>query len=342
MLAISGALLVTTRLAVAEGITPPAGWEVPPVVTESADKAAKPKKKIGPACCAFDSTCCSRQADIDSQAKAMTVQRSIAVPFAELPEASIREAPKDGPPLENVPPVRLLNEGGQPYPWPRAPKEIRMLPPGPLGDINWNGDWWVPSFDEKELQSLGWGTIHYVDDKRDYAADAEITGKVEYTSIQQGEGDKLVFDIAKGTVSGSPNLKGSYHLHVEAAHIVDKVVHAYRSTTKMDNKTTTWVNFLLPQVIEGFESPAAKHDGGLFPSRFSRDWTFTLYRLPYGPSISNMANFRMLDEDIRRWLGVSKQRKPKRMMRHGLVMVSQTSAEAEPRAFVMFFNEFEI
>lgn len=339
-LAISGALLITARLAAAQGITPPAGWEVPPVVTESADKAAKPKKKIGPACCAFDSTCCSRQADIDSSAKPKTIQRVFEVKITEIPEATIREVAEGGPPLEDVPPVRLVNQDQQPYPWPSAPKEIRMLPPGPLGDINWKGDWWVPSFDEKEFQSLGWGTVHYVDDKRPYAADAEITGKVAYTSIQQGEGDKLVFDIAKGTVSGSPKLKGSYHLHVEAAHVVDKVVHAYRSTTKKDNKTTTWVNFLLPQVIEGFESIDAKHEGGFFPSRFSRSWSFSLYRLPYGPGLTNMATFRLDDDDKRRWLGVSKQRQPKIFFRHVFVTTSQTSAEKEPRTFVMFFDEF--
>lgn len=340
-IAISSALLVTVRLAAAEGIAPPAGWEVPPVATGSPDKAAKPKKKqMGPACCAFDSTCCSRQADIDASAKPKTIQRSIEIKFAELPEATIREVAEGGTLLEDVPPVRLLNEGGQPYPWPKAPREIRMVPPGPLGAIAWNDGWLSPSFEEKELQSLGWGTIHYVDDKKPYFADAEITGKVEYTSIRQGDGDKLIFDIAKGKVSGSPNVKGTYHLHVEAAHVVDKVVHAYRSTTKTEKAMTTWVNFLLPQVIEGFESMDAKHEGGFFPSRFSRSWSYSLYRLPYGPGLTNMATFRLDDDDKRRWIGVSKQRPPKIFMRHVFVTTSQTSAEKEPRTYVMFFDEF--
>jgi len=336
--AISGALLLTARLAAAEGIAPPAGWEVPPVATEADDKPKK--KKIGPACCAFDSTCCSRQADIDASARPKTVQRRLEIRFADLPEATIREAAEGAPPLEDVPPVRLVNQDQQPYPWPKAPSEIRMLPPGPLGDINWKADWLVPSFDEDELKSLGWGTIHYVDSKKPFIADAEITGKVEYTSIQQGEGDKLVLDIAKGTVAGSPKIKGTYHLHVEAAHIVDKVVHAYRSTTKKDKETTTWVNFLLPQVIEGFESREAKHEGGFFPSRFSRSWSYSLYRLPYGPGLTNMATFRLDDDDKRRWIGVSKKRPPKIFARHVLVTTSQTTAESEPRTFVMFFDEF--
>lgn len=338
--AISSAMVVTARLAAAEGIAPPAGWEVPPVATESADKGAKPKKKIGPACCAFDLTCCSRQADIDAAVKPKTVQRVVELKIADLPEASIREAAEGAPPLEDVPPVRLINEDQLAFPWSSPPQQIRMLPPGPIGEISWNDSWASPSFDEKELQSLGWGTVHYIDEKKKYFADAEITGKVEYTSVQQGEGDKLVLDIAKGTVSGSPKIKGSYHLHAEAAHVVDKVVHAYKSTTKKDKDTTMWVNFLLPQVIEGFESRAAKHEGGFFPSRFSRSWSYSLYRLPYGPGLTNMATFRLDDDDKRRWVGVSKKRPPKIFSRHVLVATSQTSAEAEPRTFVMFFDEF--
>jgi hypothetical protein len=354
----SAASLTIAGSAAAEGNTPPAGWEVPPVATESSDKPKKKKKKIGPACCAFDSTCCSRQADIDAQARPKTVQRVVEVRIADIPEATVREAAEGEPPLENVPPVRLVNEDNQPYPWSRRPKEIRMLPPGPLGDIRWNTQWHLPSFDEKDLQSLGWGTLHYVDSKKPYAADAEISGNMGYTSIQQGQGDKLVFDMVSGTIAGSPAIRGRYHLHVEAAHVADKVVHAYRSTmrkglgslfslmelpakkTDQPTETITWVNFLLPQVIEGFESREAKHDGGFFPSRFSRSWPYSLYRLPFGPGLSNMATFRLDDDDKRRWIGVDKKRPPKVWMRHLLVTTSQTSAEKESRTFVMFFDEF--
>lgn len=338
-------LALTARFAGAEeAITPPAGWEVPPAPAASTDKPAKDKKKIGPACCKFDQTCCSRQADIDSRARPTTVARVIEVRIGDVPEATIREAAEGEPPItENVPPVRLVNEDNQPFPWPSPPRQIRMLPPGPLGEIGWNVQWGPsPSFDEEEFKGLGWGDIHNVDEKGRYTNDSEIAGKVEYVSIQQGEGDKLVLDIAKGAVSGSPALKATYHLHVEAAHVVDKVVHVYRATTKDKdkNETTTWVNFLLPQVIEGFESRDAKHQGGFFPSRFSRSWSYSLYRLPFGPGKSNMANFRLDDDDKRRWIGVPKKRPPKIFFRLVVVAASQTSVEAEPRVRVMFFDDF--
>lgn len=324
-----------------ETVSPPAGWEIPPMPGAAADKPTSKKKTVGPACCAFDQTCCSRQADIDSQARPTSVARTIEVRTADLPEASIREVAEGGTPIEDAPPVRLLNEDGQPFPWARPPGEIRMLPPGPLGELGWNSEWGgTPCFDEPELKSLGWGDVHYPKEKATYTNDGEIAGKVEYLSIQLGTGDKLVLDIARGTIHGSPKLKANYHLHVEAAHVTDQVVHAFRETTKEKDVTTTWVDFLLPQVIEGFESKDAKHRGGFFPSRFSRAWSYSLYRLPFGPGRSNLANFRLDDDDKRRWLGVSKKRPPKIWARRVLVSASQTTAESEPSVRVMFFDEF--
>ncbi|MBK9264148.1 MAG: hypothetical protein IPM54_30655 [Polyangiaceae bacterium] len=190
------------------------------------------------------------------------------------------------------------------------------------------------------MRGLGWGEIHNTPEKGPYSNDAEITGKVEYVSIKQGEGDKLLIDIVKGKVLGSPAIKATYYQHVEAMNVADKVVHAYRVTTKDKDATTTWVNFLLPEVIEGFESPDAKHQGGFFPSRFSRHWSYSLYRLPYGPGRSNLATFRLDDDQKRRWIGVAKTRPPKMMSRNMVVSVSQTAAESEPRVRVMFFEDF--
>ena len=82
-LAMFGSLLVSARFAAAEGIAPPPGWEVPPAPAEATDKPEKKKKRIGPACCAFDSTCCSRQADIDASVKPKTVQRRYEVRIAD-------------------------------------------------------------------------------------------------------------------------------------------------------------------------------------------------------------------------------------------------------------------
>lgn len=335
------AVLFAVRLAGAEtSITPPAGWEVPPLKTAS-EKPTKAKKKIGPACCAFDSTCCSRQTDIDAGAKPQSVARVITLRLADLPEAKIREVAEGEPPIEDAPPVRLVNEDQQPFPWSRTPKQIRMFPPGPVGEIGWNSQWGPsPSFDEEEFRGYGWGDVHFLDEAKPYAPDAEIAGKVEYLSVALGEGDKLVLDIAKGTISGSPKLKATYHLHSEAAHVTDKVVHAYRATTKEKDTATNWVNFLMPQTIDGFESKDAKHQGGFFPSRFSRRWSYSIYRLPYGPGRSNLATFRLDDDDMRTWIGVSKVRKPKIMMRRVLVAVSQTSVEPEPQIRVMLFDEF--
>lgn len=335
------AFALTSRIVSAgDAVTPPAGWEVPPVPGASTDKPSKEKKRIGPACCAFDSTCCSRQVDIDSGVKPRGVVRVVDVRISDLPEATIKEAAEGAPSIEGVPPVRLVNQDSQPFPWSAPPKEIRMLPPGPLGDLAWNSKWGPsPSFDESDLRSLGWGIVHYPSEKGDYTNDREIAGNVEYLSIKQGEGDKLVLDIAKGTVAGSPALKATYHLHVEAVNVADKVVHVYRATTKEKDQTTNWVNFLMPQVIEGFESRDAKHQGGFFPSRFSRSWSYSLYRLPYGLGRSNMATFRMDDDDKRRWIGVSKTRQPKIWTRNMVITASQTSVESEPRVSVIFFEE---
>lgn len=335
------ALVLTARLASAgEAIAPPAGWEVPQAPTTASDKPDKKKKKAIAACCSYDQTCCSRQASIDAGANPSSVSRVVEVRFADLPEATVREAAEGQPPFDGAPPVRLINEDGQPFPWPKAPKQIRMLPPGPLGLIKWNMEWYSPSFDEKEFQGFGWGTVHYTNEKGQYTNDGEIAGNVAYVSIMQGEGDKLVYDEVNGKVAGSPAIKATFHIHAEAMHIVDQVVHGYRSVTKEKETSIAWVNFLLPQVIDGFESRDAKHDGGFFPSRFSNQTSYTLYRLPYGPGKSNMATFLMEDRDKRRWLNVSKKRPPKNWMRNVVVSASQTSVENEPRVSVMFFSDF--
>jgi hypothetical protein len=339
------AFTLTPQLASADDApTPPAGWEVPSLPGASSDKPPKEKKKkIGPACCAFDSTCCSRQAEIDATARPFGVVRVFPVQISEMPEAVIKEAAEGAPLIEGAPPVRLLNEQGQRFPFPDPPKEIRMVPPGPLGELEWNAEWGAaPTFEDPELQSLGFGSVHYPKEKTKYSNETDIAGKVSYVSISQGEGDKLALDIVKGMVAGSPAVKATYYLHVEATNVADKIMHVYRSTTKEKDVTTMWLNFLMPQVIEGFESVDAKHQGALFPSRFSRTWSYSLYRLPYGPGRSNMATFRMNDYYNRRWIGVSKARTVKFFARNAVITVSQTSVEAEPRASVMFLDDVEL
>jgi hypothetical protein len=46
------------------------------------------------------------------------------------------------------------------------------------------------------------------------------------------------------------------------------------------------------------------------------------------------------DDDKRRWIGVSKKRPPKILMRNMVVTASQTSVESEPRVSVLFFEDF--
>ncbi|MBK9264149.1 MAG: hypothetical protein IPM54_30660 [Polyangiaceae bacterium] len=112
-----GALVLAARSAGAEeAISPPPGWEVPPVAPEPKEKPAKEKKAVGPACCAFDQTCCSRQADIDKAVRPRVAVRIIDVRAADLPEAMLKEAAEGEPPIEGAPPVRLINEQGQPFP----------------------------------------------------------------------------------------------------------------------------------------------------------------------------------------------------------------------------------
>jgi hypothetical protein len=353
---------------VARAAEPPSGWEEPPPLPVKAPvvKSGKPRM---PACCADDPTCCARQAVIDGAAPGRA-GRVVVVRLADLPESVLKEAPKEGPFLEGVPPLRIIDGGGQPAPWPDTPKgEIRVIPPGRYGEIRWK-DNWEPFFAPPQYRSMGYGVVHQSSARNSDRGRAELTGSVRFTSIDQGEGDKLRVDLVTGTLDGTPDLRATLWSHVEAVPVFEDFVHAYRGKpfpeqekVRSDDgkepapqpdagagdagdagapaavKDAEMVTFVLPEVILDFNSKDTRVAGGFFPSRFSRSVSFTTYSMPIGPGRGGLATFTVRDFLANRWF--------KRSARTGkapeslavVLATSQTSAEAEPSVRVVIFGD---
>lgn len=307
---------------------PPAGWEVPAPV-----EMKKPSGKKGaPACCGFDDLCCARQADIDRGIR-KPARGSFHVRFADVPEAVIKEAAKDGPPIEGVPDVRVVDGTGAPFPWRDGPKqfEIRIIPHGMLGWIEFGKNFSAVHFNKPEYRSLGYGITAPIADTPDKGRSL-LRGPIEYWVYAQGEGDKIVHDHVKGKLEGSPKVVTERWVHVAAVNAAEGIVHAYRAT--YDDKP--YVFFLLPEVVVGFESPDAKTSGGTRNDRFATDFPYTRYKFPLGPGHSDTINCIVRDYEVRRWF-----ERPKDAMKLPdempiIVSMSQTSVESEPRIHIMF------
>jgi hypothetical protein len=325
--------------------SPPAGWEMPPpLAVKAAGKPKNGKKAESAACCKFDSTCCSRQSTID-EFVAPRASRMLDVRFADLPEAVVKEAPKDGPPFDGAPAARVTDDGGAPFPWPAGPKgyNVHITPPGRYGQVKFcavglcaDGVAWPdPYFDPMEYRGMGVGTIRTIKPGPDKGKSL-LVGDIEYVSFAAGEGGKVVVDEVKGKLAGSPDVKATFWMHAEAVDVAAGVVHAYRGPYRDEKISDQRVTFVLPEVILGFDSLDAKHTGGFFRSRFSQAWPFTSYHLPFGPGRSNLVNFAIDDWQYRRWFPRAKDAEKLPKMFRGVIAVSQTSVEAAPRVRILF------
>jgi len=341
--------------------TPPAGWEAPPplAAAKAPEKGQKKKKIESPLCCKFDATCCARQTSLDVSFRGRAI-KAFDVPFSSLPEAAVKVASKDGPPIEGVPAVKVIDSDGRPFPWKGKLKgDLQLTPPGFLGQIGLDADWGPgPYFDKQDYRGMGAGEIRTGKDTGDNGASL-LTGRIEYLALNKGEGGKVIVDQVDGKLAGSNVPVAAYWLHVEAIDAAAGIVHAYRGpyherhypgydknpeVKPKDNKPKSdidadeqRVTFILPEVVLGFESLDAKSDGGFFAqSRFSRRWSFTQYLLPYGKGRSNMANFSIDTSEIEKYFPRAKDAEKLDAEFRIVLAVSQTSVEAEPRVRILF------
>ncbi len=329
-----GAAFVVTQgglVRAANEPAPPPGWEVPPPLAKKAEK--KPKAA---ACCQYDAICCSRQTTID-ETRPRRVVRSVDVRFADLPKEEVQEAPKDGPGITGVPPLRVEDGNGKPFPWLNGPVGmIRVMPPGTCGEMKF-GDkepWPLPFYAEPRLQGMGAAqTLGSFDQKPPDKGRSLISGPMSYLSFDPADGDGIVVDRVEGTLQGTADLRVTRRARAVAAAILPGLVNAYQD--KLGNEPR--VVFVLPQAILGFEAKDTKVSGGFFPVRGERTETYTSYAIPVGPGRSGIGTFVFVDEWVRRWFRPKKAENPPPRQPGG-VSVSQTSVEAEPRAKVFLYE----
>ncbi len=308
---------------------PPTGWELPPSVNA---KTSGNKKPAAPACCGFDALCCSRQAEIDRVRP--PALRTFAVRFTEISDAVVKEATKDGPPVAGVPPIRVVDGTGAPFPWKDGPKqfEIRIIPTGTFAHIRFGKDFWGKHFDSPNYRSLGYGVTAPIVDTPDRGKSL-VMGPIEYWTYNHGEGDRITHDHVKGKLEGSADIIAERWVHVAAINGAEGVVHVYRATYE----DKPYMFFLLPEVVLRFESKDAKTFGGTGDDRFATDFPYTQYRFPLGPGRSNMATCILREYEVRRWFGRPKgaMKLPEDMSM--MIAMSQTSVESEPQIRIMFF-----
>jgi hypothetical protein len=309
---------------------PPSGWEVPPPV---ATKTSGAKKTAAPACCEFDALCCARQSAVDRVRRPAI--RTFGVRFTDVPDAVVKEAPKDGSPIEGVPAVRVVDGKGSPFPWNDGPKdfEIRFIPPGAVGYIRFGKNFSGAHYEDPEYRSLGYGTTAPITETPDRGRSL-LQGPLEYWTYNRGEGDAIIHDHVKGKLQGSATIVTERWVHVATINAAEGVVHAYRAT--YDDKP--YLFFLLPEVIVGFESKDAVTFGGTGNDRFASDFPYTLYRFPVGPGHSDTTNCILGEWQRGRWFNRPKD--AMKLPRETLISISmsQTSVESEAQIRIMFFE----
>ena len=312
---------------------PPPGWEAPPPLTgvSSAKKAARARPA---ACCAYDRLCCTRQSILNEE-RPRRVAQVFEARWSEVPQMTIKTAPKEGPGIPGVPPARVVDGGGRPFPWPDGPKDlVRVMPPGQFGEIVRAGDWPTPFFADQEYRGMGYGVIHTaLDAAAGDKGKSLLVGPIAYLSFAQGEGDRIVVDRVTGSLAGSPEISATEWGHVEAAPVALGVVHAYREKVGDEER----VVYLLPEVILGFESLDTKVRGGFLPVRMESTEAYTMYSMPAGSGRSGMSSFRMDSDQARRWFRPKGAKRPSGETRIAL-SASQTAAEPEPRLRVLIFE----
>jgi hypothetical protein len=308
-------LLVAGGVLAAGGASPPPGWETPP-----APPASAPRTAGAAACCVDDADCCARQGVID-QAKVATPTESVAIDVSDLPEGTLRRAAAPGPGVDGAPALRILDGRGQPAPWKDGARgEIRVVPPGKLGDIHLR-DQWEPSFDPPELRTQGFGVRYSVIDGK-----ASLAGKFDVRSLSKGPGGTLAFDHLEGEIGDDLGITVRSWLHGDARPLARGVVFAFRVSDDDGEK----VHLILPEVILGETTAGvAQHGGFEASSRFSRSWSLTEYVFPASPGAGELATFGVLETQVRslRVLGLS----PPKDERFS-VIVDVTRAASEPTA----------
>src|SRR5262249_9973920 len=140
----------------------------------------------------------------------------------------IKEAPKDHPGIPDVPRIRAIDGSGRPAPWADGPNlEIRVMPPGPLGEITWH-DSTVPFFSRRDLQGMGHGVVHIVDKGGPDKGKCDLIGPISYLSFDRGKGDAITVDVVNGTLDKTTEVLGTRWGHVEAVPVAEGVAHAFR------------------------------------------------------------------------------------------------------------------
>lgn len=307
---------------------PPAGWENPPQTTTN---ASTNKKAASAACCAFDQTCCARQTDIDKGIRPPT-RRTFAVPFSKIPEPTVRVAAKDGPPIEGIADLQVVDGAGTPFPWVDGPQrfEIRLIPNATFAYLKFGNDW-GSHYGDPRLRALRYGITVAINPTPDKGRSL-LKGPLEYTLYNPGKADEVIYDYVVGRLDGSPKIIADRWEHLEAPNVAEGIVHAYRGTYK----DKPHVFFLLPEVVTGFESKEASTFGGTGNDRFATDFPYTLYRFPLSNMHSNTVNCILREYEVRRWFP-----RPKDAMKLPedmpiVISMSQTSVEAEPQIRIMF------
>ena len=309
--------------------TPPSGWEMPPPVVA---KSAGGKKVEAPACCGFDKLCCARQADIDRGIRP-PARQTFAVPFANVPEATMKKATAGGPPIEGIPDLHVVDGEGTPFPWQAGPQlyEIRIIPDGKVGFIRFGKNFTSGHYGDVKYRSLGYGLTIPISDTPDKGRSL-LKGPLEYWVYNRSKGEEIVVDYVKGQLDGSPKILAEQWAHTEALNAAEGVVHVYR----MVYEDNPYVFFLLPEVIVGFDSKDAKTFGGTGNDRFASDFPYTLYRFPLGPGRSNMANCILREYEVKRWFERPKNASKLPDDMPIVFSMSQTSVEKEPQIRIMF------
>lgn len=308
---------------------PPPGWEMPPPIEV---KSKSGKKVEAPACCGYDELCCTRQADIDRGIRA-PIRRTFALPFANIQDATIKEATAGGAPIEGVPDPRVVDGAGTPFPWAEGPKlfEIRLIPDGKVGYIRFGDKFSSGHYRDPQYRSIGYGVTAPITDTPDKGRSL-VEGPFEYWMYDRGQGDEITVDHVRGKLEGSPKIIVERWVHGAAVNAAEGIVHVYRATYQ----DKPYVFFLLPEVVVGFESKDAHAFGGTGNDRFASDFPYTEYRFPLGPNHSDTANCILREYEVRRWFD-----RPKDAMKLPdempiIISMSQTSAEKEPQIRIMF------
>ncbi len=328
----------------AEGPLPPSGWEEPPPLLSlaKASKSPNTKKPDAPACCKFDSTCCSRQSTIDGFRPQHVVQL-FETKFSDLPQATIKESKKDEPPFSGVPSPKIFDDGGRAFPWPDEPKGylIHIVPPGRYGMIKLADEWYSGYFEQTEFRGHGAGAIRTIQEGSKDHGKGLLYVPIDFLSLAMGEGDKITYDEVKGKLEGGPFVKATYWMHTDCVNVGAGLVYGCRAPFEGEMR----VAFALPEVILGFDSKDTKHVGGFFRSRFSSTVPLTMYYLPFGPGRSGLMNALMTEGGIRRWFPLPKGtvlplgKGPNPESFTVVLATSQTSVEPETRVRVFLMDE---